>query len=448
MEILSNIWNILTTENEMMTKLVNAPTVIIEAWLLFNLATSILNIEYSKEQEIIYIISLSIISLLNEFFIPEPFNVFINYILIFIVIKKDLKINNIRSIVFTIMPTIIFALMGSLILKPFLNIFNITYIHIETIPIYKFLYLTTLYILVLVMLLIIKIKKLKFNILEEFTANNHRIILLNLFFGFFILCIQAILTVYYVSIVPIGITLLNFISLVVYFGVSFYSLNRTMKLQETTQNLETAENYNETLSYLYDNVKAFQHDFNNMIFIIGGYIEANDTEGLKKYYKNLEKDSERVNNVALLNPKLINNSGIYNLLMSKYKKANLEKIEIKLEFFFDFEKLKMPIYEFSRILGILLDNSIEAAKETDEKQVHILFRDSSRNNTQIISIENSYKNKDVDTNKIFEKGVTQKQDHMGMGLWEVKQILNRNNNVNLITTKDDKYFKQTIEIYY
>ena len=221
-----------------------------------------------------------------------------------------------------------------------------------------------------------------------------------------------------------------------------------MKLQITSKNLESAENYNATLTYLYDNVKAFKHDFDNMVFIIGGFIDKNDISGLKQYYKNLEKDCERVNNLALLNPELINNSGIYNLLMAKYKKAEESKVEIHLEFFFDFNKLKMPIYDFSRILGILLDNAIEAAKETKEKQVFIIIRDSSRNTTQMVNIKNNYINKNIDTSKIFEKGITEKNNHTGMGLWEVNQILKRNNNVNLITKKDDIYFEQNLEIYY
>ena len=221
-----------------------------------------------------------------------------------------------------------------------------------------------------------------------------------------------------------------------------------MKLQIATTNLEVAENYNNTLSYLYDNVKAFKHDFDNMVFVIGGFIENNDMNKLAIYYKNLQKDCERVNELALLNPELINNSGIYNLLISKYKKATDYNVEIHLEYFFDLQKLKMPIYDFSRMLGILLDNSLEASKDSDEKQVKILFRDSQRNNTQIITIENSYSNKDVDTSSIFEKGKTSKENHSGMGLWEVKQILKRNNNVNLITTKDKINFKQSIEIYY
>ena len=77
-----------------------------------------------------------------------------------------------------------------------------------------------------------------------------------------------------------------------------------------------------------------------------------------------------------------------------------------------------------------------------------MFRDSTKSNTQIIQIENSYLNKTGDTKKIFDKGITEKENHLGMGLWEVKQILKRNNNINLITEKNDEYFKQLLEIYY
>ena len=448
MEVLSNLWSILTTENEMMTKIITAPTVIIELWLSYMLITRILKIKNVPRSKFCYILFLSISALITEFIIQEPLNLFVNFIVVYIVIKVIVKQNIIKSVLGTILPTIIFALIGTLVLKPFLILFKLTYSDIVTIPIYRLMYLFIMYLITGLSILIIKNKRLIFNINEDFNKDNKKVILFNLLLGFFTLAVQLTITVLYTDILPSYIIFLSFVSLFAYFFISIYSLTRTMKLQITTTNLESAENYNATLSYLYDNVKAFQHDFNNMIFIIGGYIEANDTEGLKKYYKNLEKDCERVNNVALLNPKLINNSGIYNLLMSKYKKANEKNVEIKLEFFFDFEKLKMPIYDFSRMLGILLDNAIEAAKETEEKYVNILFRDSSRNNTQIISIENTYKNKEVDTNRIFEKGVTEKNEHIGMGLWEVKQILKRNNNVNLITTKDNIYFKQNLEIYY
>ena len=164
----------------------------------------------------------------------------------------------------------------------------------------------------------------------------------------------------------------------------------------------------------------------------------------------MKKDWGRVNNVELLNPNVINNPGVYSLIVAKQYRATELKTNISLEVFFDFNQIHMPIYDFSRMLGILLDNAIDAASECEEKQINLMFRVSQKNRTQIVSIENTYNNKDVDTKAIFEKGVSGKdeKEHMGIGLWEVNQIIYKNNNIVLHTSKDDKYFKQQLEIYY
>lgn len=448
MEILNNIWNMIGTENEMLTKIVTAPTVFIEAWLAFLLIASILQFDYTTRKKSVYIGFLSITSLITEFFIPIPYNVIFNYLIMVLFIKILLKLNIIKTILAVIIPTVVFALVGNLILNPFLNIFNISYEQTASIPIYRIAYLAILYLIVYIITLLLHKRNISLNILSDLDKNSRILILTNLVLGIFTIVIQLIVTFYYINTYSLIFTLLNFISLFAYFFISFYSLTRIMKLQVTTKNLENAESYNNTLSILYDNVKAFKHDFDNMIFTIGGFINTNDIDGLKKYYKSLEKDCQRVNNIALLNPKLINNSGIYNLLTAKHQKAKNCNVEIQLEFFFDLNKLHMPIYDFSRMLGILIDNAIEAASTTDEKLVKIIFRDSSQSNIQIVKIENSYSNKDVDKNKIFEKGITEKENHSGMGLWEVKQIIKRNNNINLITESDENYFTQILEIYY
>ena len=121
---------------------------------------------------------------------------------------------------------------------------------------------------------------------------------------------------------------------------------------------------------------------------------------------------------------------------------------MQLDFFLDLNNLHMPIYDFSRILGIFLDNAIEATLFSKEKIIKLSFRDSSAKNVQIFQIENSYSNKSINTRNIFEKGITEKENHLGMGLWEVKQILKRNNNVNLVTENDNSLFSQRLEIYY
>lgn len=116
-------------------------------------------------------------------------------------------------------------------------------------------------------------------------------------------------------------------------------------------------------------------------------------------------------------------------------------------FLLDLTTLKMGIYDFARILGILLDNAIEASKECKEKIINITFRSDIKNNRQLIIIENTYSNKDIDTEKIFEKGISEKENHTGLGLWEVRKIIKKNNNANLFTSKNDKFFSQQLELY-
>ena len=221
-----------------------------------------------------------------------------------------------------------------------------------------------------------------------------------------------------------------------------------MKLVTTTQKLESAEEYNKTLHILHDSVRGFKHDFDNIVTTIGGYVKTNDMAGLKKYYSQLEEDCQKVNNLYLLNPDIINNPGIYNLLTAKYNEAIEKNIKVNITFLLDLNNLHMKIYEFTRMLGILLDNAIEAASECDKKVLNISFRNDSKNNVNIIQIENTYLDKNVDIDHIFNKGITGKENHTGLGLWEVREILKKNNNINLQTTKTDEYFSQQLEIYY
>lgn len=57
---------------------------------------------------------------------------------------------------------------------------------------------------------------------------------------------------------------------------------------------------------MHDSVRGFKHDFDNIVTTIGGYIKTNDMDGLKKYYIQLEEDCQKVNNLYLLNPEIIN----------------------------------------------------------------------------------------------------------------------------------------------
>ena len=201
------------------------------------------------------------------------------------------------------------------------------------------------------------------------------------------------------------------------------------------------------MQILHDNVRAFKHDFSNIVAGIGGYVETEDLNGLKKYYKQLLQDCHQVSNLSSLNPDTINNPAVYSVLANKYYKADNEGIKINLECFIDFNNLHMEIYEFTRILGILMDNAIEAARECDKKLINVSILSEPRRNRQLLVIENTYTNKNIDIEKIYEKGFSTKQNNTGLGLWEVNKIITKHKNLARFTTKSDEFFKQQIEIY-
>ena len=449
MELLNNIWNALTTPNEILISIILIPSAIIEGFLTLMIFTTFLNLKPTKKQKIIFIIVSSLITLINTYFIPSPINTFINYICIFAIITLIFKTTFLEGLLAFLIPTIIYALVGTLILNPYYRLFNITYEQSASIPLYRIIYLFIMYFIVFCIALLLQLKNIK---IETFNLNidkkSKHVLFLNLFIGLITICIQAIITIYYTDTLPIIITFLSFLSLLAYFSVSIYSLTRVIKLSVTTQKLQNAEEYNKTLTILHDNVRGFKHDFDNIVTTIGGYVRTNDMEGLKKYYLQLEDDCQKVNNLYVLNPKLINNPGIYNLLTTKYHEAEEKGIKVNISLLLDLSKLNMKIYEFARILGILLDNAIDASSECDEKIINIIFRDDAKNHRQLIIVENTYKDKNINTEKIFNKGFSGKENHTGLGLWEVRKILNKSKNISLYTTKNEKYFSQQIEIYY
>ena len=170
-------------------------------------------------------------------------------------------------------------------------------------------------------------------------------------------------------------------------------------------------------------------------------------DGLTKYYKSLFDDCNNINNLAAINPESINNPSIYAILADKYNKASSKNIQLELGAFIDLNSLHIDTYELTRILGILLDNSIEAAQECDKKYISIRFIMDYRMNRQLVIVENTYKNKDIDTFKIFEKAYTTKPNNTGLGLWEVNKKLKKHDNLAIFTSKDDDLFKQQLEIY-
>ncbi len=259
--------------------------------------------------------------------------------------------------------------------------------------------------------------------------------------------LQLFTIIFFSDSLPLFIIILNMVFIIICFSLNLYQIKNKKKIKSLTLSLEEAQLYNESLKTLHDDVRTFKHDFSNILQAIGGYISFNDLNGLRDYYNSLVKDFQKVNNLYVLSPDVINEPAIHNLFSKKYYIANELGINMNINIFLDFRSLDVNVYEFSRILGILLDNAIESANECDEKIINIDIRKDLKVNRKLFIIENTYVDKNLNINRIFEKGYSSKSNNSGLGLWEVHKILKKNKNLNLHTTKTDTFFRQQLEIY-
>lgn len=425
MEILSKLWVAMTTENETIINILLILFLFIEIPITMQIFLTIFNVRSTVKQKLSYLALTVPIGAFCVFFIPKPYSNIITMVTAPFIIMGVFKMNFFKALLSEFFSIAIITVLEIALARIFFFIFHIDYDACAYIPVFRIAINFSIYFLILLMCKIVKEHKFNIKLFDNIGTREKITLFLNLTIAFIVLFMQMYLIGYYNDTLPAFIVWVNLLSLISYFVLSFYSIIKTMNLQKTKDDLEQEKQYNKTLQILHDNIRAFKHDFANIISGIGGYVETNDMEGLKKYYKQLLQDCNQVSNLGSLNPDSINSPAVYSVLANKYYKADNLGIKISLETFIDFNNLYMGIYEFTRILGILMDNAIEAASECDNKYIHVEIRNDINRNRQLLIIENTYKDTNINIEKIYEKGYSTKPHNTGLGLWEVEKILKK-----------------------
>jgi two-component system sensor histidine kinase AgrC len=231
--------------------------------------------------------------------------------------------------------------------------------------------------------------------------------------------------------------------------INIYSILNKREAVMNKKDIEKLQIENKSLTEVNDKVRCFKHDFNNIVQAIDGYIVLDDMDSLQVYFNSLVNECNCVNIVEHINCKAKSNPAICSVLLNKFKLAEKNDIKMNIEILVDLAKITKKSYTISRMLGILLDNALEASKECEEKIINVQFLKQEERGRTLIIVENTYNNKEVDTNKIFDKNYTTKgaKGNSGLGLWKIRDILSKDTNLDLFTTKDGKMFKQQLEIY-
>lgn len=222
---------------------------------------------------------------------------------------------------------------------------------------------------------------------------------------------------------------------------------KKMELKQKKFEQRQMEQYMDKIQDLYAELKGFRHDFGNIITSLNLAIEERDLEDIKRIKRDVleecygELQKEEYTGFDLGN---IRDSALRSILSRGWIYA--EKLGVKLTFETGevIEKLPMRLLDLVRTVGILVNNAIEAANSSVEKEVHIAVFNMP-NGVHLI-VQNSIADQPIDWNKLFDKGFSTKGDRRGMGLGIVKDIVEGYSSVFLETELINGKFTQTLVV--
>lgn len=207
------------------------------------------------------------------------------------------------------------------------------------------------------------------------------------------------------------------------------------------------QEYTNQIENMYSSLRSFKHDYSNIMLSMSGYIEANDMEGLRDYFdkeilplsKNITKNTAHIN--QLIN---IKTTELKSIISSKLLYAIELNINVSIEVTDEVTSIPMDTLDLCRVIGIFLDNAIEATLETDQPTIR--FALINLDTEYIFIISNTFLEKGIPYATLSKPNVSTKGVNRGIGLYNAHEIIAKYNHVFLDTEIKNKSFVQRLQI--
>lgn len=216
-----------------------------------------------------------------------------------------------------------------------------------------------------------------------------------------------------------------------------YSLQKEKKLlEENALKLEQCYQYS----------REIKQSFIGILSTAQHYIEEGEIQNLKLLLdKQIFSDHSLIDTEDFMDKldyiKLLE---LKSVLYAKVLLAMNKGVQIVLDIQYEVTDVYMDLLDLLKIVELLMDNAIESAIESEKNKIKILLMMDDISFT--VHISNSSLELRYSLEEIYNKGVTSKNNHEGMGLYNVIQTLNKYNNVIHSTNYENLIFTQTIEI--
>lgn len=170
-----------------------------------------------------------------------------------------------------------------------------------------------------------------------------------------------------------------------------------------------------------DDCREFKHNLRNDLLTLKSGINKESQKRINEIITKYNNNYEWINKIDDIP------EGLQGLIYLKQKESENRKIKLYVNTIKNIKTNNKDYIDLCSILGILIDNAIDASKSSKSKVIEINFKEIG--NDLNIKISNNYNN-DIDINKIGNKNYSTKEYKSGLGLNFVKKINNPKIKVN------------------
>ncbi|ANZ32924.1 quorum-sensing sensor histidine kinase AgrC [Staphylococcus carnosus] len=414
---------------------------IFQGVMLFIIAKIILNMKYAAK-DLLYILLIILSGSICYYF----FNRFALFIVILAAIfyfYKKVKLYSFLTIIGSIL-ILYLSSMASLLMFLLFDIrsFNIIIVNL----VYVLIFASVSIVCSLFLRYLIKILR------QSYLSTNKiyiTIVALFLFFTFIILfsfmpsSIDKSSTFKLVIVVYVAFIL----AIVILVIVISISVLREMRYKRQMQEIDHYYKYTLRIEKINNDMRKFRHDYINILLSMSEYIRDDDMPGLKSYFdKNIVplKDSIQTNSFKINGIERLKIRELKGLLTTKIIQAQENKIRVSVEVPDEIDHISINMIDLSRMVGIILDNAIEASLEIEDPLIQIGFM--KEENSVVIIIMNKCAKDIPKVHELFQESFSTKGNNRGLGLSTLKEISESKDNVLLDTVIENHYFIQKLEI--
>lgn len=304
--------------------------------------------------------------------------------------------------------------------------------------------------ILIIVLIISNIKRVKIalsRIINSFKDKNNIISIIIV-----ILCLSIVVFVIYQNFYKD--TSLAYLILINLFFISVYVFMIGFFLEKENNNtllLKYDQLYEYSKTYEQELVKRSkrQHEYENQLVVIKSMIQGNDEDPIA-YIDGILKDDDKNKDIKWLT-KLANIplGGLKGLLYFKLNEMMSKHINVNLEVSESLSKKSLwKTYtdnpqDISRIIGVYLDNAIEAASVANMKEIEIQIYLEGKN--IVFCLGNTYRGI-IEESKLDLEGYSSKGTNRGYGLSLVKDLLSKHPELSQERVIMDQYYIQNLII--